>query len=298
MWNEDAINRALGYGCYLLTAWQFMQFALFTGNFGSGFSWFYPHNVDYKEEWWNWSLRDKSAWQYNHPFANNLFWLAAFGLIHSMTARIWFQSTIKSWTSHWFERMHYIAWSGISFYFLARNWMPLTGMTLWDFRGNAIGSMLSGLYLAGLVWVAVTLFYNALYDEFDYRKSFGETLSTPEFPDYLPPVYRATRQPLFGGLIFCFWMTPAMTFGHFLFAAAMTVYTVIAVKYQERDRLKLLGAKYAEYQRRVPLYFPSLSALLDNSPTVIQTSAALEKKERPVPASPIDVHTYQHIAQR
>jgi len=126
--------------------------------------------------------------------------------------------------------MHYIAWSGISFYFLARNWMPLTGMTLWDFRGNAIGSMFSGLYLAGLVWVAVTLFYNALYDEFDYRKvihtqffittcviadllikkSFGETLSTPEFPDYLPPVYRATRQPLFGGLLFCFWMTPMM----------------------------------------------------------------------------------------
>jgi protein-S-isoprenylcysteine O-methyltransferase Ste14 len=296
--DEQTMNRGLGYGCYILTSWQFLQFALFTSSVG-GFSKLFPYHVDANNDWWDWPSADKSSWQYAHPFLNNMFWLGMFGFTHSLTARLWFRDTIKSYTSHWFERMGYMACSAFSFYFLVKNWMPLTEMLLWDFSGNSIGSMLNGLYIAGLVWVAVSLFYIGLYDEFDYRKAFGEIVETASFPDYLPPVYRATRQPLFGGLLFCFWMTSRMTFGHFLFAAAMTIYTTIGVRFQEKDKLKTIGAKYAEYQRRVPLFFPSLSALLDTSPTVIQHSEALERKERPpIPLSPIDVHTYQKIGKR
>jgi protein-S-isoprenylcysteine O-methyltransferase Ste14 len=49
-----------------------------------------------------------------------------------------------------------------------------------------------------------------------------------------------------------------MTVGHLLFAAVMTVYMVVAVQFEERDLVAHFGKQYSDYQRRVPMFIPSL----------------------------------------
>ena len=45
-----------------------------------------------------------------------------------------------------------------------------------------------------------------------------------------------------------------------LMAGALTGYMLIAVRFEERDLLSHFGARYAEYRRRVPMFWPRVGA--------------------------------------
>ncbi len=53
------------------------------------------------------------------------------------------------------------------------------------------------------------------------------------------------------GFLIAFWFAPTMTLGHFLFAAAMTVYILIGIYYEERDLAKMLGEDYLRYKGKL-----------------------------------------------
>jgi protein-S-isoprenylcysteine O-methyltransferase Ste14 len=44
-----------------------------------------------------------------------------------------------------------------------------------------------------------------------------------------------------------------------LFAAAMTTYMALAVRFEERDLVEHFGPLYEDYRRRVPMVVPRLS---------------------------------------
>jgi methanethiol S-methyltransferase len=52
------------------------------------------------------------------------------------------------------------------------------------------------------------------------------------------------------------WATHDMTQGHLLFAAVMTAYVLVAVRWEEKDLARVHGEAYSEYRRRVSAILP------------------------------------------
>ncbi|MCA1749607.1 MAG: isoprenylcysteine carboxylmethyltransferase family protein, partial [Parasphingopyxis sp.] len=73
-----------------------------------------------------------------------------------------------------------------------------------------------------------------------------------------PLFYKSVRHPLYAGFLIAFWAIPDMRQGHMLFAAAMTIYVLIAIRYEERDLSAHLGDQYREYRKRVGMLIPGL----------------------------------------
>ena len=69
-------------------------------------------------------------------------------------------------------------------------------------------------------------------------------------------LYSWTRHPMMLGVLVAFWVTPDLTVGHLLFAAAATAYVFVGIRFEERDLRRRFGAAYADYAREVPAVFP------------------------------------------
>ncbi|HWU70174.1 MAG TPA: isoprenylcysteine carboxylmethyltransferase family protein, partial [Pseudoxanthomonas sp.] len=74
-----------------------------------------------------------------------------------------------------------------------------------------------------------------------------------------PFLYKLVRHPLYLGFILAFWGGPDMSAGHLLFAASMSAYILIAIRFEERDLVRQLGERYVAYRERVPMLVPGTS---------------------------------------
>ena len=74
-----------------------------------------------------------------------------------------------------------------------------------------------------------------------------------------PSLYKYIRHPMVVGVLIFFWATPRMTVGHLLFAAGMTIYSIIGLKFEERDLICQFGEKYKTYKQNVGVILPQLN---------------------------------------
>jgi len=62
--------------------------------------------------------------------------------------------------------------------------------------------------------------------------------------------YRWLRHPMYVGVLIGIWATPRMMIGHALRASGLTLYVLIAMRYEERDLIQRFGTSYARWRSR------------------------------------------------
>ncbi len=179
-----------------------------------------------------------------------------FGVSHSVMARPAFKEKLTKFIPHAAERSTFVMVANVSFLILFWQWRPIN-TPMWS-SSSPISELLFGISMVGWVIVFWSTFLIDHFDLFGLRQVWlnfrGVEYSSRPF--VLRGLYRFVRHPLMLGFLIAFWFAPAMTLGHFLFAAAMTVYILIGIYYEERDLAKMLGEDYSRYKEQTSMIFP------------------------------------------
>ncbi len=184
--------------------------------------------------------------------------MAVFGLQHSVMARPGFK---RAWTRvvpKELERSVYVLIASVVLALLMWQWRPIPMPVLW--HADALWSVALAWSVMGL-GVVVLLWATFLIDHFElfglqqgWSALRGAELRDPAF--VTPLLYRIVRHPLYVGWLLIFWGTPTMTAGHLLFAAIMSGYILIAMRFEERDLVQHIGEPYRRYRQQVPALLP------------------------------------------
>ncbi|MHB1034656.1 MAG: methyltransferase family protein [Pirellulales bacterium] len=87
-----------------------------------------------------------------------------------------------------------------------------------------------------------------------YANLRGRAHQPAAFGGALPS--RIVRHPVLLGVLIMLWATPTMTFAHFLFSAAMSLFLWVGITVQERELAATHGEAYREYLSRTPMLIP------------------------------------------
>jgi protein-S-isoprenylcysteine O-methyltransferase Ste14 len=68
--------------------------------------------------------------------------------------------------------------------------------------------------------------------------------------------YRYVRHPLMVGLLVTIWAQPIMPPELFMLNVGLTIYILIAIRWEERDLVREFGEEYERYRREVPALIP------------------------------------------
>lgn len=189
----------------------------------------------------------------------NLALIALFGVQHSVMARPGFKAAWTRIVPAPIERSVYCLASALVLAVLYVFWQPIL-TPVWTIENPALRAAVWGLFGLGWVIVFVSTWLISHFELFGlaqvWRHWRGTETRSPQLTT--PLFYRLVRHPLYSGFLLAFWAAPTMTLGHLLLAAGMTVYVVIAIRYEERDLVGVFGTDYEDYQRRVGTLVPGV----------------------------------------
>jgi protein-S-isoprenylcysteine O-methyltransferase Ste14 len=185
--------------------------------------------------------------------------IALFGLQHSIMARPAFK---RAWTRvvpPSAERSVYVLFASVALLILFWFWQPIDG-TIWAVPAAMrwLSSILWVLFWAGFGIVLVSTFLINHFELFGLQQAWlnmsGREAEAPELRQ--PLFYRWVAHPLYAGFFLAFWATPRMSVGHLLLAAALSIYMLIAIRYEEHDLTGMFGEDYRRYRSQVGMLLP------------------------------------------
>ncbi len=180
--------------------------------------------------------------------------VAFFGVAHSLLARAWVKAALRGLVPEAAERSVFVLVASAQLALLCAVWRPLPA-PVWSTSGAA-AAVLAVVQAAGWGVAILSTFLIDHFELFGLRQAFGPPAASTDFRT--PFLYRWVRHPMYLGMMLGMWSAPTMSQGRLLLAAAMSAYTVIGVRHEERDLVRTFGAAYRRYQARVPVLLPFL----------------------------------------
>lgn len=185
--------------------------------------------------------------------------IALFGLQHSIMARQGFKRAWARIVPPPAERSTFVLFASLVLIVLFLFWRPVE-LVVWEVASLPGQAVLWTLFGLGWLVVLLSTFLINHFELFGLQQAYLHARGREAAPPRLraPMLYRWVRHPLYLGFFLAFWATPRMTVGHLLLAAGMSVYMLIAIRYEERDLVDLFGSDYESYQAKVGMLTPRL----------------------------------------
>lgn len=192
--------------------------------------------------------------------------LALFAVQHSVMARPGFKRVWTRIVPEPAERSTYVLFSSLALIAMFALWQPIPG-SVWSIENPLGRTVAYALFGFGWTLVLVSTFLINHFDLFGLRQVWLHFRGQPYRPlgFVAPGPYKLVRHPLYVGWLFAFWATPEMTAAHLVFALMTTGYILVAIRLEERDLVRQLGARYATYRQQVPMLIPRLKAWRNTS---------------------------------
>lgn len=186
--------------------------------------------------------------------------LALFAVPHSVMARPAFKAWWTRFVPRPVERSVYVLFACLCVIALMAFWQPIGG-TLWHLENPIARGAAWALFACGWLGVPLVSLLINHFDLFGTRQVWLHLRNEPYtvLPFRTPLVYKLVRHPLYVGWMVAFWAAPTMTVGHALFAAVLTTYMIVAIRYEERDLVDVYGERYEQYRREVPALVPKIA---------------------------------------
>ena len=189
----------------------------------------------------------------------NVLLLGLFAIQHSVMARPAFKELWTKIIPKTIERTTYVLATNLCLILLFYLWIPMKGL-VWNFQGTFWAGILWALFATGCLIISISTFLINHFELFGLRQTYNSLVNKETSPITFNKngLYQFCRHPMMLGFIITLFATPTMTFGHLFFAIIVTGYIFIALIFEERDLVNLIGEDYKQYQKDVPKVCPFL----------------------------------------
>jgi protein-S-isoprenylcysteine O-methyltransferase Ste14 len=183
--------------------------------------------------------------------------IALFGIQHSVMARPGFKASWTRIVPAPIERSTYVLFASVALILLMAFWHQLTA-PVWTITHGVGAAILWVLFASGWAIVLTSTFLINHFELFGLQQAWFALRERAAAAPVLrqPFFYKFVRHPLYSGFFIAFWATPVMTMGHLLLAVGMSIYMLIAIRYEERDLIDIFGEAYVGYRKRVGMLIP------------------------------------------
>ena len=185
--------------------------------------------------------------------------IALFGLQHSIMARPAFKAKWTRIVPRASERSVYVLAASIALMILFLGWRPIDSI-VWNVTNPALAGILWAVFWMGWLGVLISTFLINHFELFGLQQAWlnisGRQADKPELKQ--PLFYRWVAHPMMSSFFLAFWAAPEMTAGHLILALGMSIYILVALRYEERDLTALFGDDYRSYRSRVGMLVPRL----------------------------------------